>query len=192
MSIRNFFFKYRSYTPVPLALGILYFASSEHAVLGVGIILLAVGESIRIWAVRYAGGATRTIEVGAPSLCTSGPFSRVRNPLYIGNMIIYTSFVLIAGNENLWIMMGITWTFFIAQYSLIISLEEEALFRLFGDDYNTYRRNVPPLLPRIRSWTGGYDSASIPLLQTLKTEKRTLQNVFFVLFLIFLRTQFLS
>ena len=192
MSIRNFFFKYRSYTPVPLALGILYFASSEHAVLGVGIILLAVGESIRIWAVRYAGGATRTIEVGAPSLCTSGPFSRVRNPLYIGNMIIYTSFVLIAGNENLWIMMGITWTFFIAQYSLIISLEEEALFRLFGDDYNTYRRNVPPLLPRVRSWTGGSDSSSSPLLQTLKTEKRTLQNIFFVLFLIFLRTQFSS
>ena len=190
MNIRNFFFKYRSYTPFPLALGILYFASPNHAVLEVGILLLALGASIRIWSVRYAGGATRTTEVGAPFLCTSGPFSRVRNPLYIGNMIIYTSFVLIAGNENLWIMLGITWTFFIIQYGLIISLEEEALYQLFRDKYNTYRKNVPAIIPRIFSWKDGTASKPIPVTKTIKTEKRTLQNIAFVLLLIVFKNQF--
>ncbi|MDP6684736.1 MAG: isoprenylcysteine carboxylmethyltransferase family protein [Candidatus Marinimicrobia bacterium] len=189
MNIRNFFFKYRSYTPIPIALVILYFSSLDHSVLGVGIFLLVLGESIRIWAVRYAGGATRTTEVGAPSLCTSGPFSRVRNPLYIGNMIIYTSFVLIAGNENLWIMMGATWAFFIIQYGLIVSLEEEALFRIFGDKYDTYRKNVPALFPRISPWNNGTSEEPNSLLKTLKTEKRTLQNIALVLLLIVFKNQ---
>ncbi len=122
MNIPNFFFKYRSFTPLPLALGILYFSSPNHAVLEAGIVLLVLGEFIRIWSVQYAGGATRTPAVGAPFLCTSGPFSMVRNPLYIGNMMIYTSFVLIAGNENLWVMIGITWVFFIVQYGMIVLL----------------------------------------------------------------------
>ena len=189
MNISNFFFKYRSYTPIPLAVGILYFSSPRHAVLVEGIVLLVLGEFMRIWAVRYAGGATRTMIVGAPFLCTSGPFSRVRNPLYIGNMMIYTSFVLIAGNENLWVMMGATWMFFIVQYSLIVSLEENALFKLFGDEYNIYRRNVSALIPRISPWKGGAPTKPGRLLKTLKTEKRTLQNIALVLLLVFLRSQ---
>jgi len=189
MSIRNFFFKHRSYTPVPLAVVILCFSSPHHAVLELGTILLVFGESIRIWAVRYAGGATRTMTVGAPFLCTSGPFSRVRNPLYIGNMMIYTSFVLIAGNVNLWTMVGATWIFFIVQYSLIVSLEENALYRLFGDEYDIYRKNVSALVPRISPWRGGVPTKPGHLLKTFKTEKRTLQNIVLVLFLIVLRNQ---
>ena len=189
MSIRNFFFKHRSYTPVPLAVVILYFSSPYHAVLGVGTVLLVLGEVIRIWAVRYAGGATRTMVVGAPFLCTSGPFSRVRNPLYLGNMMIYTSFVLIAGNESLWIMVGATWIFFIVQYSLIVSLEENALYRLFGDEYDIYRKNVSALVPRISPWVDGVPTKPGHLLKTLKTEKRTLQNITLVLLLLILRNQ---
>ena len=189
MNIRNFFFKYRSYTPLPLAIGILYFASPIHAVLEVGIVLLVLGEFIRIWSVRYAGGATRTTAVGAPFLCTSGPFSVVRNPLYIGNMMIYTSFVLIAGNENLWVMIGIIWIFFIVQYGMIVLLEENTLYSLFGDEYNVYRKNVSALIPRVSPWRGGTSTKPGRLLKTLKTEKRTLQNIVLVLLLIIFRNQ---
>ena len=38
-----------------------------------------LGEIIRFNAVRHAGGRTRTTNVGAKSLCTSGPYSRTRN-----------------------------------------------------------------------------------------------------------------
>ena len=191
MYIKNFFFKYRSYTPIPLAILILFFSNIEKSFSLLGLLLLVFGEIIRIWAVSYAGGATRTTTVGAPSLCVSGPYSRVRNPLYIGNIIIYTAFILIAGSENLLLMLCLTWGFFIFQYSLIISLEEKTLITLFGENYLNYCKNVPPLLPSIKAWKGGSKTKAAPILKTLKTEKRTLQNIFFVLLLILLKTKFL-
>jgi len=79
----------------------------------------------------------------------------------------------------------------VVQYSLIISLEERALISLFGKNYNIYCKNVPPLLPRIHPWNRDNSSEPTPLLQTLKTEKRTLQNIIFVLFLIVLKNKFI-
>ncbi len=70
MDIRQFFFKYRSYTPIPIAILIIYFASEQKPYYLLGLLMLLFGESIRIWAVSYAGGKTRTRNVGAPELCT--------------------------------------------------------------------------------------------------------------------------
>ena len=130
MDIRRFFFQYRSFTPVPVALMIIYFAGANSTHRVSGIFLLLLGEGIRIWAVSHAGGATRTREVGAPSLCTSGPYAQTRNPLYVGNMLMYVGIVLIAGTPNELIAATATAAFFVVQYSLIVSLEEETLDKL--------------------------------------------------------------
>ena len=142
MDIRNFFFKNRSFTPIPVALSIIYFAQSDNNYILFGAITLLVGEAIRMWSVSYAGGETRTTKVGAPSLCTAGPYGFVRNPIYVGNMLMYLGIVIIAGSPNLALMIITTMTFFLIQYSLIISLEEEKLSELFGEEYNVYRKNV--------------------------------------------------
>ena len=91
-----------------------------------------------MWAVSYAGGVTRTRNVGAPQLCTSGPYAFVRNPLYVGNMMMYLGIVFIAGAANVYLMAATTVGFFLIQYSLIISLEEETLKGLFGNSYEEY------------------------------------------------------
>ncbi|MFQ6611595.1 MAG: methyltransferase family protein [Fidelibacterota bacterium] len=192
MDIRNFFFKYRSFTPVPIALLIIYFAHTPNPLIIYGIVILALGEGIRLWAVAFAGGKTRTREVGAPSLCTSGPYAQIRNPLYTGNMLMYAGIVLIAGAPNIWWMLAVTMIFFLIQYSLIISLEEETLKNLFGQEYETYQENVPSILPRLRPWKNKDQREPMSLLKTLKTEKRTLQNVVFVLLLISIRIQYFS
>ncbi len=192
MDIRNLFFKYRSYTPIPIALMIIYFARTPNPFLIYGIFLLIIGESIRIRAVSFAGGETRTRKVGAPSLCTAGPFSRVRNPLYVGNMLMYAGIVLMAGAPNIWGMLILTLGFFFIQYSLIISLEEETLLELFGEAYETYRKNVPGIFPRLTSWANDDSRNPAPLLKTLKTEKRTLQNVTLTLIVLFIRVQFFA
>ena len=83
-------------------------------------------------------GATRTRDVGAPSLCTSGPYAQTRNPLYVGNMLMYVGIVLIAGMPNELFAAIVTAVFFIVQYSLIISLEEETLDKLFREEYSVY------------------------------------------------------
>ena len=127
MDIRKFFFKYRSFTPIPIALMIIYFegASSSHRV--AGIILLMLGEGMRIWAVSHAGGATRTRDVGAPSLCTSGPYAQTRNPLYVGNMLMYVGIVLIAGMPNELFAAIVTAVFFIVKYSSANTSNETGL-----------------------------------------------------------------
>lgn len=184
MDLRYFLFSNRSFTPIPLVLAILYLSSLSYPYFIIGIGLIVVGESIRIYGVRFAGGATRTREVGAPSLCTSGPYSRCRNPLYLGNMIIYCGVVLMAGGQFLWPLLFIVFFFFMLQYSMIISLEEETLVKLFGNEYQLYRESVPKLFPRISPWLGNDKRVPLTIIQTLKTEKRTLQNIIIIIILI--------
>ena len=191
MDIRNFFFANRSFTPIPIALSIIYFAQAENQNIVLGFMVLLVGELIRMWSVSYAGGETRTTSVGAPSLCTAGPYGYVRNPIYVGNMLMYLGIVIIAGSPNLMLMVLSTMSFFIIQYSLIISLEEEKLDELFGPEYVTYKSNVRAILPRFTRWKTDDDRRPLSTMKLVKTEKRTLQNVAFILTLIVIRINYL-
>ena len=58
MDIRNFFFKNRSFTPIPIAVSIIYFAQPDNHNVLLGFAVLLVGELIRMWSVSYAGGET--------------------------------------------------------------------------------------------------------------------------------------
>ena len=191
MDIRNFFFKYRSYTPIPIGIMIIYFARPNSFHVPLGLILLFIGEAIRIWAVSYAGGITRTRKVGAPEICSSGPYAFVRNPLYVGNMMMYLGVVFIAGAANVYLMASTTLAFFLIQYSLIISLEEETLRGLFEKTYKEYEKSVPAIFPRITPWKNNDNRKPQTILKTIKTEKRTLQNILLVLALIVFRTNFI-
>ena len=193
MDIRNILFSNRSFTPIPMVLMIIYFSNPIISYVFYGLFLLIIGESIRIYSVSYAGGVTRTMNVGAPELCTSGPYSRTRNPLYIGNMLIYLGVVLIAGGEYLSTLFLIVIIYFIFQYSMIISLEEEKLNKLFGNRYEEFCKNVPRIFPRLKPWKK-FDVNKKPLniKKVIKTEKRTLQNIFLILLLIFLKDHFIG
>lgn len=187
MNIRRFFFTYRSYTPIPLAIVIIVFSNPSWPLFGAGLLLILGGELFRFNAVRYAGGATRTTNVGAPALCTTGPYAHLRNPLYVANMIVYTGIALAAGSEHVLYLLLLTWGFFIVQYALIVSLEEDTLTNLFGADYQEYRTNVPAVFPRLTPWTKQDNYTPKSFKKTLKTEKRTLQNIFLILAVIFIK-----
>ena len=184
MGFRSFLFTKRSYTPIPIVLMILYFSDPTYPFWAYGFFLILIGEFIRINAVSYAGGRTRTIKVGADSLCISGPYSRTRNPLYIGNLFIYGGVVLFSGGEYMIQLFFIVIIFFVFQYSMIVSLEEEKLLTLFGQSYLEYKKNVPRIIPRIKAWDNNQKRDPIRLYKTIKTEKRTLQNMFLIIFLI--------
>ena len=141
MDLRSFFFKNRSFTIlIPIILGILYYSDPNYPFLVMWVFLILFGELIRLWAVRYAGGRTRTKNVGANLLCTSGPYSRTRNPLYIGNLIIYTGVVLFfSGGIHMIQFLIFVIVYFTFQYSMIISLEEQRLSKLFGISYKIIR-----------------------------------------------------
>ena len=147
--MKEFFFKYRGLTPIPFfALAIVY-AQPTKDLFVFGLILIGFGELIRIWGVSYAGSATRTREVeAAPLLVTNGPFAYMRNPLYFGNMFIYSGFIIATG-ALLPYLLYIVILFFSIQYGLIISLEEKNLTKLFGEEYERYKLAVPRFYLRI-------------------------------------------
>ncbi len=185
MGIRNFLFSYRSFTPVPLAISLIYFSKPIYPYSNIGLALIFLGEYIRISAVRYAGGITRTTKVGAPSLCTAGPYSRTRNPLYLGNVVIYCGVALLAGGPFLFEMVFVTFFYFIFQYWMIISLEEETLNSLFNIEYSNYCKNVPRLAPRLTPWKSGGKNNPLSFRNVLNAEKRTLQNILIFIFIIY-------
>ena len=192
MDLRSFLFKKRSYTPIPIVLVIFYFSQLRYPFWVFGAIFIIFGELIRLSAVRYAGGRTRTTKVGANSLCTSGPYSRTRNPLYIGNIFIYSGVVLLSGGIYMFQLLAVVIFYFIFQYSMIISLEEEKLSTVFGQDYSKYKNNVPRIIPLIIPWDSKSKLKPAPILKTLKTEKRTLQNIFLLVFIIISKPYFLN
>tara|TARA_B100000900_G_C20299187_1_gene601476 strand:+ start:43 stop:279 length:237 start_codon:yes stop_codon:yes gene_type:complete len=73
---------------------------------------------------------------------------------------------------------------------MIISLEEEKLSTLFGQDYSEYKNNVPRIIPQIIPWDSKSELKPTSILKTLKTEKRTLQNIFLLVFLIIAKPYF--
>ena len=192
MDLRSFLFKKRSYTPIPLVLAILYFSQLSFPFWAYGGTFIMLGELIRLSAIRYAGGRTRTTKVGANSLCTSGPYSRTRNPLYIGNVFIYSGVVLLSGGIYMFQLLAIVIFYFIFQYSMIISLEEEKLSTVFGKDYFKYKNNVPRVIPLIIPWDSKSKLKPASILKTLKTEKRTLQNIFLLVLIIISKPYFLN
>ena len=76
---------------------------------------------------------------------------------------------------------------FSGSFKYIISLEEERLRELFNKEYEIYCQNVPRLFPRLKPWLNKDDRSPKSVKKTLRTEKRTLQNLIFILSCIFLK-----
>lgn len=182
MDLRNFLFKARGYTPIPIIILILLQSDMSFWLSLIGLLLALIGEALRLWAVKAAGGRTRTRNVGAKELCTWGPFSHVRNPLYIGNGLIYIGMVLFAGGKFMLPILIFTFAYLIFQYGMIISLEEETLTKIFGEEYLQYKENVPRLIPKLKPWERRAHGSYLPWKKVFRTERTTL--LVFTLFVI--------
>lgn len=147
-------FTYRSYTPIPFLVIMLIFARPTAASLIVGFVMAFAGEAIRFWGVSYAGSETRTTgTVGGTQLVTIGPYAHVRNPLYIGNIFMYIG-VGIMSNALMPYLPLVALVYFIFQYSMIVSLEEEYLERAFPE-WAEYKKRVGRFIPRIVPFESG-------------------------------------
>lgn len=186
MDARNFFFKYRSFTPIPMILVAIILAQTTWLSFTVGLVITLVGECVRIWAVRYAGSATRTTgEVGADELVTTGPFGHLRNPLYLGNFFLSLGILLMAWPWMPWFLL-LFLALYVIQYGAIISLEEDFLRKKFTAVYTEYEQNVPRIIPRLTPWSKG-DRKPTTLKKALRTERNTLQSLTISVLVIMLR-----
>lgn len=141
-------FRYRSILPIPLALVLVLVRKGETfsawpAVLGV--ILVLLGQSLRLWAVRHIGTISRTRTTRYGPLMTAGPYAIVRNPLYVGNWLLWTGFAF--WSRLLW-MVPIAWVIFFAQYRAIAAWEASFIRSKYLDAYDAYAAQVRPWRPR--------------------------------------------
>jgi protein-S-isoprenylcysteine O-methyltransferase Ste14 len=113
---------------------------------GLGLLLLGLG--LRVWAAGFAGRHTRSEKIEASKLATEGPYAHVRNPIYLGSVILGYGIVLLIGDRRLLLPCTLA---FLVLYLGLIPAEEEFLRQKFQEEYMAYCQRVPRFLPRI--WT---------------------------------------
>ena len=114
-----------------------------------GFIVVALGISFRIFSAGYMLGRHIVTKVGADHLCTFGPYAHIRNPLYIGNMLVGLG-ASIALNE--WYAYAIILLNYIFMYLIIIPHEERFLQEKFGAEYLDYKNQVRRFAPKLRGY----------------------------------------
>jgi protein-S-isoprenylcysteine O-methyltransferase Ste14 len=109
-----------------------------------GALITFFGEGLRLWA---AGHLRKNKQ-----LTTTGPYSYVKNPLYIGTLLITVGYSGMAMNP--WIMIGGFIWFFIYYAPYKKKQENEKLVNSFGKAWTEYDKAVPDYFPRFTPFPG--------------------------------------
>lgn len=118
---------------------LIVFANPEIKTFIIGLIPICIGEIIRFWSAGYLRKDKKLTFVG--------PYAYVKNPLYLGTLLIMTGVCICAGRwESL--IFGLAW-FFLYYFPRKRRIEEARLLELFGKDYEEYLQSIPALVPRL-------------------------------------------
>lgn len=154
-------FRWRSYLPLLLfALVLPAMAVSRRGTgatdwLAWDLFCLAVGlggEAIRVLTVGCVPGGTsgrNTHGQVANALNTTGIYSVVRHPLYLGNFLMWMGPALLPANG--WLAITVALAFWI-YYERIMFAEEEFLRGSYGDSYVEWATRTPAFIPRLSAW----------------------------------------
>jgi len=103
-----------------------------------GFALLAAATLWRIWCVLFIAGNKNG------ELATSGPYSTVRNPLYLGNFAGAVGFGFAVEQPYLVLALAVAFALF---YPAVVAQEEARLGQIFGQRYREYCARVPRWVP---------------------------------------------
>lgn len=126
--------------------------------------MLGLGEAIRLVSVAHIGPASRTRGDEVTQLITTGPYGRLRNPLYVGNVLIWTGVGLVSGP----VWAAAWFALMCVHYSLVVRWEESNLLTTLGEPYRAYLERVPRWLP-----TGPGGEGRSDLGRALRSERST-------------------
>ena len=112
-----------------------------------GFIIAASGQLWRI----YAAGVIHKNR----QLASTGAYSLVRHPLYLGNLLILGGFTLACGN---WIVVAMVVFFFLFYYPAAIRYEDYKLENIFGDEWRSWSKDIPGMFPTRLKWQSSQDS----------------------------------
>lgn len=165
----NWLFRWRSYLPM-LFLPLIILAVVRYPLLEeyfrwhfawslTCFAIALVGLWVRCHTVGHAPLGTsgrNTKEQIAETLNTSGLYSVVRHPLYLGNFLIVLGIVM---QTFSWWLIALFCTCFALYYERIMFTEEAFLRKKFGGGFVEWANRTPAFFPRIRQWS----KASLPM-----------------------------
>lgn len=189
----NFLFRYRSFLPLLMlaaGIGVFFYdlKNGKHtdvnAYTQLEFISLAVsffGLIIRIIAVGHTPANTsgrNTKEQLADEVNTTGIYSTVRHPLYLGNFFMWLGAVLLVG--NCWFTLVFALAYWI-YYERIMYAEEQFLRAKFGEYYLNWANQTPAFVPALQKMKKSRYPFS--LKKVLKKEKNGILAIFALLYL---------
>lgn len=195
----NNLFKHRGIVPLIILIpGLIavYFSKSElylvyqttwYKLFELACLLICLtGFFIRVIAVGYSPKGTsgrNTEKQIADTLNTTGLYSIVRHPLYLGNYLMWLGICL--RTFNFWLTISVS-LFYWIYYERIMFAEEQFLRNKYGDEYLQWASKTPTFIPRFSNWKKA--ALSISLKKILRQEK----NAFLVIFLMFFLIELIS
>lgn len=160
----NFLFRHRGEIPMVLfvaAVPVIYFTNTAYLNISTINILTYIAVSL-----SFIGFLIRAISIGttpkgtsgrntkegqvAESLNTTGIYSVVRHPLYLGNYFMWIGIVAFTFN---WAFVIIVTLAFWLYYERIMFAEERFLERKFGDAYMSWANKTPSFIPCLKKYT---------------------------------------
>jgi protein-S-isoprenylcysteine O-methyltransferase Ste14 len=158
----DYFFRWRSY--LPLFMAVLFIPALAHfrypfahrgldlAWDGGCLAMALLGQVVRFFTVGFVPRGTsgrNTRGQVAEVLNTTGMYAVVRNPLYLGNFLIWFGLSLFM--KSLWFSTIII-LFFTLFYERIIWREEAFLREKFGDAFRQWADATPAIMPKFKNW----------------------------------------
>jgi len=135
---------YAVLVPAPAAIPAIVLKLFELAGFGL-LIVTALG---RLWCLSYIAGIKNEVMV------TEGPYSVVRNPLYVFNFTGAVAIGLAVANPILAALLAVG---FLVFYPSVVQHEEAVMAQAFGETYARYRDSTPRWLPR---WSNFHEPES--------------------------------
>lgn len=191
----DFLFRYRSFIPlIILVLGLLIYLQSKHeAIEGTrnwlpefyNFICLGVsfiGFFIRVKTIGHAGRNTsgKYTHEGqvAEELNTTGLYSTVRHPLYLGNYFMWLGVAMLT--QNVWFMVAFT-LFYYLYYERIMYAEEHFLTGKFKEQYSNWANITPAFIPSFKNYKKSVHA--FDFIKVLRMEKNGFAAIFLVFWL---------
>ncbi len=112
--------------------------------------LWLIGSTIVLWSFRdltFKGRGTPLPTDPPKELVITGPYRYVRNPIYVGVVLIYIGYFSWFGY---WAILIYAVLAFIGAHSFVVLYEEPTLKGKFGASYEEYLKNVPRWVPKFR------------------------------------------
>jgi protein-S-isoprenylcysteine O-methyltransferase Ste14 len=121
--------------------------AAVHTVFGLAAFLIGIAALLRTWAAAYLQSErVHDANLRTEGVVADGPYRHVRNPLYLGNLLLAVGMGLIASRLGFVILVAGHLIFLLR----LIGREESELLATQGERYRAYFDAVPRLWPSLR------------------------------------------